>query len=113
MALLRSIYDDQTDYEDPIDRYQRRGKGTRTSHGETCGTASTANVLGIMAMVPFLGVIFTPLTFLLTFLAHKQLNANRLLEGRHLVRNAFLFGMIGALVNFISPVIFFALVSSR
>jgi hypothetical protein len=113
MGLLRSKYDDQTDYEDPIDRYQRRGKGTRTSKGETCGTASTANVLGIMAMVPFLGMVFTPMTFLLSFLAHRQLNANSLLEGRHLVRNAFLFGMIGTLVNYIAPVIFFVLVSSR
>ena len=113
MPLLRSKYDDQTDYEDPIDRYQRRGKGTRTSKRETCGTASTANVLGVMAMVPFLGMVFTPLTFLLSFLAHRQLNANPLLEGRRFVSNAFLFSMIGTLVNFIVPVLFFVLMSAR
>ncbi len=113
MTLLRSKYDDQTDYEDPTDRYQRRGKGSRTSKGETSSTASTANVLGIMAMVPFLGVLCTPLAFLLTFLAHRQLNANSQLEGRNLARNAFLFAVVGTIVNFIVPVIVYFLLLVR
>ena len=113
MSLLRSKYDDQTDYEDPVDRYQRRGKGARTTKGETCSTASTANLLGILAMVPVLGVVCTPLCWLLTSVAHKQLNANPKLDGRHLARNAFLFSMIGLLVNYLTPILFVLLLRSR
>jgi hypothetical protein len=105
MSLLRAKYDDQTDYEDPIDRYQRRGKGARVSTGEMCAAAKIANVLGILSIIPFLGIVCIPLTWLLAFIANGQLNANPVLQGRHQNRNAFAFSMIGLLVNIGAPVI--------
>ena len=103
MPLQRLQYDDQSDYEDPMDRLLHRGRGGRAAAPNPSSTAKLANRMGIAAMIPILGLIMTPVTFLVALLAKFELKRNPKLTGKKQVANAFLFAIVGGVINYVVP----------
>jgi len=104
----RPKYDDQTDYEDPMDRYLRRPRGSKAKKPPSAA-AKSAMVLGIFALMPCIGLGFAPITLLVALGARAELKRNDRLGGQQEVSNAFWFAGIGGFINYGIPILFYSL----
>jgi hypothetical protein len=98
MPIRTRQIDDQTDYEDPIDRYQQRAE--RKKSGFINIHASSAITFGLLSLVPLLGVIFGPLSIVY---GRRGLNYQRREPeaiGQGKVKSGIVLGSIGCFINY-------------
>jgi hypothetical protein len=99
--------DPQTDYEDPIDRLYRRTRRPRGGREATAEaaekvpstTATVSYYLGMVAVVPVLGLVFGPIALLLGILALGHTSHPKV-SGKGRAKSGIWFGLFACLINY-------------
>jgi hypothetical protein len=99
--------DPQTDYEDPIDRLYRRsprrreGKATADDAPDKIPstTATMSYYLGMVGVVPCLGLVFGPVALLLGIMGLAQTRDPKV-RGKGRAKSGIWFGLFACLINY-------------
>lgn len=110
MPATRRRGDDQSDYEDPIDRYRPAADRPRKKGPPQNPNANTAYTLGMISLVPCLGGLLGPIAVILAFMGFAHAKAHPDAGGKGRAKGGMMFGLLGCFINYGLPVIFYALV---
>ncbi len=113
MPATRRRGDDQSDYEDPIDRYRPAADRPRKKGPPQNPNANTAYTLGMISLVPCLGGLLGPIAVILAFMGFAHAKANPDAGGKGRARGGLAFGLLGCFINYVLPFIFYVLVAVR
>jgi hypothetical protein len=107
--MPRVRYDDQTDYEDPIDRYRPRDDRPKVKKQVKNGAATASYTCGLISLVPCLGAILGPIAILvgLAGLGHARSNPDA--GGKERAKGGIWFGVVACLINFGVPAIIYSI----
>jgi hypothetical protein len=99
--------DDQTDYEDPIDRYRPPDEMAKAKKkAPVNGTANSAYTFGLISLVPCLGAVFGPLAVVLGLMGLSFARRTPDAGGRGRARSGIWFGCLGCFITYGLPAIF-------
>lgn len=99
--------DPQTDYEDPIDRLYRRKERRRDGRPAAdvkpekipSSTATISYYLGMVGVIPGLGLVFGPIALLLGIVALGQTRDPKV-SGKGRAKSGIWFGLFACLINY-------------
>lgn len=95
MPATRRRRDDQTDYEDPIDRYRPDyDRPAETKRKRRNGVATAAYYCGVFALIPILGLLLGPLAMLLGFIGLADARKHKEMGGRGHASSGLILGLI-------------------
>ena len=102
----RTRYDDQTDYEDPIDRYRPRGDSPKAKKKKAVNkAANSAYLMGLISLVPVLGAVLGPIAIFIGMSGLRFTRTHPCAGGREKAKTGIWFGIVACLVNFAVPAI--------
>ena len=102
----RTRPDDQTDYEDPIDRYRPRENSPKAKKKKSKnGAANSAYVMGLISLVPFIGAVLGPVAIFIGLSGLSFARTHRDAGGKEKAKSGIWFGIVACLVNFAVPAI--------
>ena len=88
--------DDQTDYQDPIDRFRPDyDRPTVKKRKRRNGVAVASYYCGLCALIPFLGLLLGPLAVLLGFIGMADARKFPDMGGRGHAHSGLILGFIG------------------
>lgn len=107
----RTRLDDQTDYEDPIDRYRPRDFSPKAKKKKsTNGTANSAYIMGLISLVPFIGAVLGPIAIFIGLAGLGYARSHPDAGGREKAKSGIWFGIVACLVNFGVPAVVFSII---
>jgi hypothetical protein len=109
MPATRHRPDDQSDYEDPIDRYRPRDDTPRPKRKPKNPNANASFTVGLVSLVPVLGCFLGPLAILLALTGFSYARANPDAGGRGRAKSGMWFGLVGCLISYGVPAIIYGL----
>lgn len=106
----RRRLDDQSDYEDPIDRYRAFDDEPRPKRKKSVNpNANSSWTFGLISLVPCLGLLFGPLAILFAFLGLRHVRLHPDAGGKEQAKSGLWFAMLGCFINYGLPAIFILL----
>lgn len=109
MPATRRRGDDQSDYEDPIDRYRPAADRPRKKGPPQNPNANTAFTLGLISLVPCLGGLLGPIAIILAYIGWRFAQTHPDAGGKGRARGGLWFGLLGCFINYGLPIIFYIL----
>jgi hypothetical protein len=95
MPATRRRRDDQTDYEDPIDRFRPDyDRPTPKKRKRRNRVAVVSYYCGVFALIPILGLLLGPLAMLLGFIGLADARTHPDMGGRGHARAGLIIGLI-------------------
>lgn len=105
-------HDDQTDYEDPVDRhhlYDNRPKAKKKTHP----AANTAYACGLVSLVPCLGAVLGPIAVIYGLKGLADISSDPASGGKGRAKSGIWFGSLACVINFGLPALFYVLARWR
>lgn len=113
MPATRRRGDDQSDYEDPIDRYRPAADRPRTKGPPQNPNANTAFTLGLISLVPCLGGLLGPIAVILSFLGFVHARRHPDAGGKGRARGGLALGLLGCFISYVLPIVLYILLAVR